>query len=114
MTDRRSFGIRTVVLCGVALVAACAPDAWKSSPGDNSFLNQIEKDCYYQRIGDNEVGDLLNGNGGNQGNYFIDLTSRLQAGQITAADWTTGVTGFLDGRSSDPGIQCVLNHLPKR
>ena len=101
-------------LCSVVLVAACAPDAWKSSPAYDSFLDQVQKDCYYQRIGTINVGDLLNNPGTMQATYFMDVTSRLYAGQITPQSWTSSITSFLEGRESDPGVQCVLKHLPKR
>ena len=101
-------------LCSVVLVAACAPDAWKDNPAYDSFLAQVQKDCYYQRIGTTNVGDLLLNSGTMQGTYFMDITSRLYAGQITPQSWTSSITAFLEGRESDPGVQCVLKHLPKR
>jgi len=110
----KAIGIRAGAVCSAVLIAACAPDAWKKDPAYNTFLNQIQNDCYYKRIGEVDVGGLLNNTGSNQGDYFIDQTSRLQAGQITPENWTSAVTAFLDGRSTDPGIECVLRHLPKR
>ncbi len=107
-------GIRTAALCGAFLLAACAPNAWKNVPAENTFLGRVQSACYYQRIGSVEIGDLLTSPGSNQGDYFIDMTSRLEAGQITAAAWTDGVTSFLDGRATDPGVKCVLDQLPQR
>jgi hypothetical protein len=100
-------------LCSVFLVA-CAADAWKSDPAANSFLDRVQKDCYFQRIGYMNVGDLLENTGTSQGSFFLDETSRLYAGQITPQSWTLGVTSSLNGRDSDPGVQCVLKHLPAR
>jgi len=101
-------------LCSVVLVAACAPDAWKSNPAYDSFLDQIQKECYYQRIGTTNVGDLLTNPGTMQATSFMDLTSRLYAGEITPQSWTSSMVAFFEGRESDPGVQCVLKHLPKR
>jgi hypothetical protein len=101
-------------LCSVVLVAACAPDAWKDNPAYDRFLDQVQKDCYYQRIGTNNVGDLLNNPGTMQGTSFMDITSRLYAGQITSQSWTESMVAFFEARDSDPGVQCVLKHLPKR
>jgi hypothetical protein len=101
-------------LCSVAAVAACAPDALKSDPAYDSFLGQLQKDCYFARIGIITLGDLLKNSGASDNVYFIDETSRLYAGQITPQSWTSAITAFLDGRESDPGVQCVLKHLPNR
>jgi len=109
----KAIGIYTTALCTAALVAACAPDAWKKDPSANSFLGQIEKDCYYERIGPVYVGVLIDSPGASQSDYFIDQTSRLHAGEITPENWTSAVTAFLDGRPSDAGVQCVLKHLRK-
>ena len=102
------------ILCSTVLVAACAPDALKSDPAYDAFLDRIQKDCYSARIGVVTVGDLLKNSGASDAVYFIDETSRLYAGQITRQSWTSAITAFLNGRESDPGVQCVLNHLPNR
>jgi hypothetical protein len=97
---------------GAALVA-CAPDAWKPSAGFDGFLNQVQNACYYQRIGVVNVGDMLTNPGNMQSTYFIDQTSRLYYGKVTRSQWTSGVTAFIQGRDSDPGVQCVLEQLDK-
>ena len=103
----------STAILGVALVAACAPDAWKPSPGYDGFLAQVQNACYYQRIGVVNVGDMLTNPGNMQSTYFIDETSRLYAGKITRDSWTSAVTAFIQGRASDPGVRCVLEQLDK-
>jgi hypothetical protein len=105
--------IRTAALLAAVLLAACAPDAWKPAPGYEGFLTQVQTACYYQRIGMLNVGDMLTNPGNTQSDYFIDQTSRLYFGKITPENWTSAVTAFIQGRSSDPGVQCVLAELQK-
>jgi hypothetical protein len=107
---------RTARIAAVAItatLAACAPDAWKPAPGFDGFLNQVQNACYYQRIGLINVGDMLTNPGNMQAGYFIDETSRLYYGKITRENWTSAVTAFIQGRASDPGVQCVLSQLDK-
>jgi hypothetical protein len=94
-------------------LAACAPDAWKPAPGFDGFLTQVQNACYYRPIGIVNVGDMLTNPGNMQSTYFIDQTSRLYFGKITRSEWTSGVTAFIQGRASDPGVQCVLDQLDK-
>jgi hypothetical protein len=104
----------TLVALGAAgLLGACAPDAFKASPGYDAFLDQVQNACYYKRIGPINVGEMLANPGSMQSTYFIDQTSRLYFGKITRESWTSGVTAFIQGRASDPGVQCVLSELDK-
>jgi hypothetical protein len=107
----RALAATTAAWCGAALVAACAPDAWKPAPGYDGFLNQVQNACYYQRIGLVNVGDMLTNPGSTQAGYFIDETSRLYYDKITPDNWTSAVTAFMQGRSDDPGVRCVLDQL---
>ena len=109
-TIRNSF----LALCSTVLLVACASDAWKSNSAENSFFNQLQKECYFQRIGPHSVGDMLENTGTGESDYFLDVTSRLYNGQITTQSWMESIASFLNGRESDPGVQCVLNHMPKR
>lgn len=99
------------VLCSLAALAGCAPDAWNASSGYDGFLNQVEKACYYKPIGVVNVGDMINNPGNMNSTYFLDETSRLYFGKISRDNWTSAVTAFIQGRSSDPGVQCVLEQL---
>lgn len=105
--------LRAAAVAAAATLAACAPDAWKPAPGFDGFLNQVQNACYYQRIGLVNVGDMLINPGNMQAGYFIDETSRLYYGKITRDSWTSAVTAFIQGRASDPGVQCVLEQLDK-
>ena len=105
--------VRTIALLAAVLLAACAPDAVKPSPGYQGFLTQVQNACYYQRIGLANVGDILTNPGNMQSTYFVDMTSRLYFGKITRQNWIDGVTSFIQGRASDSGVQCVLDQLDK-
>ena len=101
------------LLFTATLVAACAPDALKPLPGYNGFLQQVQQVCAYTLIGTYYAGDLAGDTGSMQSVYFIDQTSRLYFYKITPDNWIAGVTAFMQGRSSDPGIRCVLDQLDK-
>jgi len=102
---------RFLALTAVLALAACAPDAWKPAPGYEGFLNDVQKACNFQRIGMTTVGAVLSHPGTVPSSYFVDQTSRLYSGKITADDWTHGVAGFMNGRDDDPGLRCVLEHM---
>jgi hypothetical protein len=102
--------LATAISAG-ALVAACAPDAWRPAPGFDAFLDQVQIACRSQRIGLYTVGDMLATSGSLQATKFIDATSRLYFGKVTPDNWTTSVTTVFQGRASDPGVRCVLEQL---
>jgi hypothetical protein len=94
------------------LLAGCAGGGYDNEQPFNVWVNQVQQACYYQNIGVQQVGSLIQNQGTTQGNYFLDQLERLFNGRITKGQFVSGVTGFLDGRESDPGIQCVLDRVP--
>jgi hypothetical protein len=111
VTRRRACAIAAVAL---SLLTGCAPDAFRRDPAFEAWIGEVRKACYRERIGTDTVGNLLGNTGSREGNHFLNQTSRLYAGRLTREQWTSGVLAFLSGRPSDPGIQCVLEQLPKR
>jgi hypothetical protein len=100
-------------------IAACAPDAVRPNSAFDAWLDGVKQACGYQTIGSYQVGSLLSlmaagSSDADNAVYFLDQTSRLYAGRIDAAQWTQGVTAFLNGRPGDPGVSCVLARLPPR
>lgn len=92
-----------------AAVAGCAPDAWNAQPGFDGFLNQIGQQCYPMRIGMTLVSDLVD----NPAPYFIDETSRLYYGKISAANYRSAITSFSDNSAAtNKAIDCILSKLP--
>jgi hypothetical protein len=102
---------RSTAILACALLAACAPGAWKPAPGFDGFLDQVQSACRSQRIGLYTVGDMLASPGSLQATKFIDSTSRLYFGKVTPDGWVTSVTTLFQGRASDPGVGCVLEQL---
>jgi len=98
----------------VALLAGCAPDAFRKDPALETWIGKVETACHRARIGHVTVGDLLGNTGSREGAYFFNQTSRLYSGQVTPAQWSSGVIAFINGKPSDPGVQCVLDQLPKK
>ncbi|MDX1374101.1 MAG: hypothetical protein R3357_00985 [Burkholderiales bacterium] len=99
---------RFAALAFAALLAACAPDAFIPSKPYDAFLGRLAKSCRGQAIGPYTVDQLARNTQSKHGNYFMDQTSRLYHGAISAQDWTTQVTGFLHGWAKDPGVACVI------
>jgi hypothetical protein len=104
------FGYRAIVALGAAaLVGGCAPDAWNAQPGFDGFLNQIGQQCYPMRIGMTLVSDLVD----NPAPYFIDETSRLYYGKISAENYRSAITSFSDDSAgTNRAIDCILSKLP--
>ena len=103
-----------IATIALALVAGCAPDAIRKDSTFNAWIDDVRTVCYRALIGPITVGNLLSSTGSREGGYFFNQTSRLYAGQLTAQQWTSGVTAFISGKPSDPGVQCVLNQLAKK
>jgi len=116
---RIAFAVRAAICwstaaLGVALLAGCAPDAFRRDPAFENWIQDVDTACRRARIGPVSIGDLLGNTGSREGAYFLNQTSRLYSGQITPPQWTSGVTAFISGRPSDPGVKCVLDQLPKK
>jgi len=103
-----------LLLAAAALLAACAPDAFRRDREFEAWLGEVRQACERARISTTTVGGLLNSTGSREGNHFLNQTSRLYSGLIDEAQWTRSIVAFLRGRPTDPGVQCVLERLPKR
>ena len=103
-----------LALIALALLGGCAPDAFRRDTGFEAWITEVGKICDRARIGPITVGHLLGSTGSREGSYFFNQTSRLYAGQLTPEQWTVNVVPFLNAKRTDPGVQCVLNQLPKK
>ena len=104
---------QTIALCSLTFLWGCAPDAWVSKAPYDQFLSQVQQACYYDPIATYTVGNLAGPGGTDNANYFTDETSRLYFGKITKENWIIAITGLLDAKASDRGIQCVLAEYDK-
>jgi hypothetical protein len=103
--------IRMVVLVVAAGLSACANNL-QDQPAFNGFANKVQNDCYYQNIGTYQVGSLLENATSSQAIYFLDQLQRAYQGNISSQQFVSGVTSFLGGSASDPGVRCVVDRLP--
>ncbi|MEJ2175748.1 MAG: hypothetical protein P8Y76_12785 [bacterium] len=110
----RSRPLLACFACATALVAACAPDAMDSSPAYDAFLTRLQQACVGQKIGSARVDDLIEDSQTSRGGFFVDQTSRLYFGTTSPQDYATGVSAFLNGWPSDPGVQCVLREYEQQ
>jgi hypothetical protein len=104
----------TIIALAAALLAGCAADTFRREPGFDPWIRGVASTCENARIGMTTVGRLLRNPGSSDGGSFMNLTSRLYAGSVTPEQWRSGVVGFSSGGPNDPGLQCVLDQLPKR
>jgi hypothetical protein len=96
-------------------MSACAPDAWRSDSPYEAFLDQVQQKCWNLDIGGREINGLLSGSSGatSSGEYFIDLTSRMFNGQISADNYAETLAAFYNTKPDSPGIRCVLAQMPE-
>jgi len=92
-------------VAGLLLLGACAPDAWKPNPNYNAFLNQVDRVCGMTRMGELSVRDLL---GASQSAYFMDQTTRLDAGKISDQAYVDSMVLTFDVSPNSPAIKCIL------
>jgi hypothetical protein len=98
---------RAAVCLAVAAagIAACAPDAWKASPGFDAWTNRVIQECYPRSIGGAQFTALFNNAS------FLDAASRLYFRKIDVPQFTDFVNGFYPG-DNKAGIDCLASKLP--
>jgi hypothetical protein len=100
-----------------AVLAGCAPDAVRSveATGYNGFLRKIGAVCRPLQIGDQDLGDMLRrgGNGTNDYDFFLNVTSRLYYNRISPVEYRQTLTGFFGaGTTNNASFDCILSNLP--
>jgi hypothetical protein len=105
---------RIATVAVAALVAGCAPDEFRPSPGFDGFLDLIGQECYPDTIGPTLVRQWAQGYGpGGGGAGFMDATSSLYYGKMSPATYRASITAFTDnGAATNKAIDCVIRHLP--
>ena len=91
-----------------SLLAACAPDAWKPNPQFSAFLNQVERVCGTTRLGELTISQLMNPGSSLYSAYFVDMTSRLDLGKITAEEYVSGIASTFNTVRDSAGIRCIV------
>ena len=94
------------------VLTACAPDAWKPSPGVNSFVDKVQRVCGTKRMGEPTINDLLDPNSPVFSLYFLDMRSRWDAGPVSTPDYRTAMSTIAGGGVSD-GLKCILALKPQ-
>jgi hypothetical protein len=110
-TNRRTLA----AIAAVTLVAACAPDEFKPSPGFDGFLDLVGRECYPDTIGPILVRQWAQGlgPGGGSGAGFMDATSKLYYGKMTPFQYRQFIVAFSDnGAATNKGIDCIISKLP--
>jgi hypothetical protein len=110
-TNRRTLA----AIAAATLLAACAPDEFKPSPGFDGFLDRVGRECYPDTIGPILVRQWAQGlgPGGGSGAGFMDATSALYYGKMSPATYRASITTFTDnGTATNKGIDCIISKLP--
>jgi hypothetical protein len=107
-------GHRIAAVAAAALLAGCAPDSFKSTPGFDGFLDRIGQVCYPDTIGPTLVRQWAQGYGpGGSGAGFMDATSKLYFRQMDPVTYRKFITAFTDnGTATNKAIDCIIGQLP--
>jgi hypothetical protein len=102
-----------------AVLQGCAPDSVRSGEktGFNGFLRQIAADCRPLQFGSQNIGDMLRrgGDGTNDYDYFLNMTSQLYYNRTSAAEYRNALTGFFGpGKTNDASFACLFDNLPDK
>ena len=105
---------RLAAVAAAALVAGCAPDEFRPSPGYDGFLDLIGQVCYPDTIGPTLVKQWAQGYGpGGSGAGFMDATSKLYYGKMDPLAYRQFITAFSDnGAATNKAIDCIVKNLP--
>ena len=115
-TAGRIAGLALAIALGVA-VAGCAPEAWKNTQatGFNGWLDTVAATCQPLMIGDVDIGRSIRQNamGDDKYSYFLDVSSRFYAGNLSRAAYRQSLESFLGpGSSNDAAFACIFRSLP--
>lgn len=99
----------------LALLAACAPDAWQNARATQftAYLDTVTSRCQPLWIG-STLYTRLDGSIGDAGEFdqLLDLLSRLFYQRISVADFRTAMRGSgLDDRTA-ASVDCMIAQLP--
>lgn len=110
MTSHRRF---IAAVASAALLAGCAPDEFKPSPGFDGFLDLVGRECYPDTIGPTLVRQLAQGFSPGSGAGFMDATSSLYYGKWTPETYRRSITAFSDNSAAtNKAIDCIVARLP--
>jgi len=104
--------IPTAAALVLSLAACAGGGGYQNTQPFNVWVTKIDNECTYANIGAAQVGALLDNAGSNQGMYFLDQMERMFNRRISPQRFASDVSGFLGGKESDPGIECILGRLP--
>lgn len=104
-------GLLTTALLGLAGCGAngFSPDALVENPGAEAFLDRIEKNCAKLSVGNQPLNWLLST--ASNDTFFVDLSSKLWFGQLTAAQYTDNINGFYPTGTNQPALVCIFEQL---
>jgi hypothetical protein len=97
--------VRALWCFAAALPAACAPDSWRPDPEFNAWTASVIRECRPHTIGKEPLDSRF------RQESFLNVTSRLYSGRITARQWTNSVNSFYPG-DNRAAIDCILERVP--
>lgn len=77
----------------------------------NAFLDQVAANCGKLSIGNQPIDYLLDVN--NNDVYFVDEASKLSAGEIDKATFTSDIDAFYPTGTNQRALDCIFAQLPE-
>ncbi len=106
------------VACVALSLTGCAPDAWNNvqATGFNAFLNRIATECAPLYAGQFLITPNFQDPSYDQNTYdvydqWLDQTSRVYYGRISAQTYIDNVNNFFGARSAQ-SAQCTVTKVP--
>jgi hypothetical protein len=105
---------RIATVATAALLASCAPDEFKPSPGYDGFLDLIGQVCYPDTINGVLVRELAKGYASaSAAAGFLDWTSDLYYGKLSPENYRKNILAFSSGgTATNKAIDCIIANLP--
>lgn len=119
MRRRRSpEGLRAgAAILSAFLVSACAPDAFvprSASRNFDAYLATLKRACPNLYIGRADIArGLMYGAGDNDYSWWLDMTSKLYYGEVSASAYRAAVNAQLGpGTGNADAFDCIVDNLP--
>jgi hypothetical protein len=118
LVGRRCFSvIRLFMMLILIVLAGCAPDSIRRDKNFTEYLSKLQVACPNLQIGTKNINEWLRNSGATDDDnyaYWLDMTSRLYYGKISAREYRTSVGGFLgQGTDNAQPLDCIIRNLPK-
>lgn len=114
----KHMGVRSVLIAAaVGSLLGCggdlmATDSIVENDNAEAFLDRVEQECAKHSIGGWSMKEMLGSATTNpQGDYFVDLTTKLYEGKISKAAYASNVDAFFPRGNNQDAVECTFSQL---